>query len=127
VSPWVKLDDSFPDHPKVLKAGDQAAWMFVCGLLYSARALTDGFIPIDAVRRLTHLKNPMRFAQKLVEVRLWELAEGGFTIHDYAKYQRSRQQIEAERERNAKRSRRWRDKERDGTVTPLRGRDDDVA
>jgi hypothetical protein len=94
---WVKLDDQFPDHPKVVAAGSAAAWLFVCGLSYCSRLLTDGFIPRGQVRRLTDAKTPDRLADQLVKVGLWETADGGFRVHDYLVYQPSREQIEAGR------------------------------
>jgi hypothetical protein len=52
---WVRLDDQFADHPKVTTAGPLAGWLYVCGLLYAARYLTDGFIPTAHVARLAAL------------------------------------------------------------------------
>jgi hypothetical protein len=31
----VKLYNSTPTNPKVLRAGDRAAWLYVCGLCYA--------------------------------------------------------------------------------------------
>ena len=42
---WIKIDDQFADHPKVLQAGPLASWLYVCGLTYSGRYLTDGWVP----------------------------------------------------------------------------------
>ena len=52
---WVKLDDQFSDHPKLLKVGPLAGWLWVSSLAYSSRYLTDGFIPEEAVPRLINL------------------------------------------------------------------------
>ena len=49
---WVKIDDHFSDHPKVVQAGPEAAWLYICGLCYCAKYLTDGFIPKRQVKRL---------------------------------------------------------------------------
>jgi hypothetical protein len=80
---WIKIDDQFPDHPKVITAGPAAGWLYVCGLCYCGRYLTDGFIPSGQVRRLADLKDPQKLADALVSVGLWEVAEGGYQVHDY--------------------------------------------
>lgn len=94
---WVKIDDQFASHPKILKAGPAAAWLYVCGLTYCNRYLTDGFIPAEAVRLLTDLKNPGKEAAKLVNAGLWEIADGGYIVHDYLDWNPSAEQIRSER------------------------------
>lgn len=108
---WVRLDDGFPDHPKVVRAGDLAAWLYVCGLTYANRQGTDGFIPAAIVPRLTGLKNPLALANRLVEAGLWERSEdGGYRIHDYLEYQPSAERVRQERSTNAARQASWRGK-----------------
>lgn len=101
---WLKLDDTLPENPKILEAGPLAAWLYVSGLAYCARNLTDGFIPQGAVRALT---DDTSQATTLVEVGLWTTAERGYQVHDYLEHQRSREQIDndrtAARERQAAR------------------------
>ena len=43
---WVKLGDEFPMHPKVLRVGPTGLALFVSGLCYSSRYLTDGVIEL---------------------------------------------------------------------------------
>jgi hypothetical protein len=81
---WVLLDDNFPSHPKVVQAGNAAAFLFVCGLCYCRRFHTEGFIPTNAAKNLGVFSNPRRLIDALIEVGLWERAEGGFMVHDYA-------------------------------------------
>lgn len=85
---WVYLDDHFPDHPKVVAAGGDAAWLFVCGLAYCKRYRTDGAIPGPQVGKLTDRRSPSRLAKRLVEVGLWEVTVGGFRVHDYDDWNR---------------------------------------
>ena len=94
---WVKLDDQFADHPKVVAAGPMAAWLYVCGLTYAARLMTDGYIPNAQVRRLADIEGADEQAQRLVDVGLWEVVEDGFQIHDYEDYQLTRADIEKKR------------------------------
>ncbi len=81
--PWVYIDDKFDQHPKVIEAGSDAAWLFVAGLCWSNRNLTAGRIPRSAVRLLTD-KRPAPLVARLLAVVLWELADGdAYLIHDY--------------------------------------------
>lgn len=89
---WLRLDDAFADHPKIVAAGPLAGWLHVCGLLYSARLLTDGFIPAGQVRKLADVDAPLDLAEQLCRVGLWEACEGGYQIHDYLEYNPSREE-----------------------------------
>ncbi len=95
---WVKLDDQFADHPKVLMAGPLASWLYVCGLTYCSRLLTDGFIPTAQVRRLADVDNAQELANKLVEVGLWDIVDNGFQIHDYLQYNPTAESIKSRQE-----------------------------
>ena len=103
---WLKLDDQFFDHPKVVQAGRDAAWLHIAGMLYCARYLTDGFIPQGMVRRLTDVDRPEECAHTLVAVRLWEEAQGGYLVHDYLHYNPSRAKSEKDAEAARDRMRR---------------------
>lgn len=105
---WVKLDDGFPQHPKVVEAGHKAAWLYICSLTYSSSQLTNGHIPRALVGRLTDIPGEKRLAQRLVEVGLWEHTEEGFVIHDYGDYQRTREQVQEQRAAAKRRMADWR-------------------
>jgi hypothetical protein len=109
---WVRIDDQFPDHPKVVAAGPLAGWLAVCGLCYCNRNLTDGFIPRAVAHRLTSFEHigietggdGQTFAvgddascewmaQVLVEHGIWREVAGGYAIHDYGEYQLSKAEI----------------------------------
>jgi 5-methylcytosine-specific restriction endonuclease McrA len=77
---WVRLDDQFTDHPKIVQAGPLAGWLFVCGLGYAARYLTDGSIPAAQVRRLADVEDAEPLAARLVAAGLWEPVEGGYQV-----------------------------------------------
>jgi hypothetical protein len=108
--PWIRLDDQFPDHPKVLAAGPAAAWLYVCGIGYCNRLLTDGRIPAGQVRKLADVDNAPELAARLVDVGLWEATEDGYIIHDFLEYQPSAEQVKAERADNARRQQEWRER-----------------
>jgi hypothetical protein len=98
---WVRLDDGFTEHPKVVEAGPMAAWLYVCGLTYCARNLTDGVLPNAQITRLLPTRSVHALAQKLVDVGLWETTPGGFRVHDYLIYNASREQTLALRQQKA--------------------------
>lgn len=108
--PWVRLDDEFPDHPKIVAAGHAAAWLHVTALCYCNRLLTDGFIPADKVPLL--VPNASKLVDRLVDAGVWHRTtrQGveGFEIHDFLKYQPSREEVLEERRKNAERQERWR-------------------
>jgi len=106
--PWFNVDDGFHCHPKVLAAGNAAMGLWTrCGS-YCARYATNGFVPA-AIAKAYGSKPELA---RLVQVG-WLLAEeGGYRMHDYLDYNRTSDQIAADREKAAERKRRQR--ERDG-------------
>ena len=96
--PYLNLDDNFADHPKVDGLSDGAFRLHVAGMLYTSKHMLDGFVPASRVPRLTRTYRP-RFLAELMGERIWLPADAGYTIHDYLDWNRSREQIEADRER----------------------------
>lgn len=115
---WVRLDEEFYHHPKVVQVGPLGMAMQVAALCYSNRYLTDGFISRKIAPGLidldgvlfrdedTEIANgwhaplwPM-VVEALVEAGLWEPVKGGWKIHDYEDYQPSKAEVEVQRERN---------------------------
>jgi len=105
---WIRIDDSAPEHPKLIRAGTSACWLWVCGLAYCSRHLTDGIIPSEAIERFG-VAGAAKHAAQLVAVGLWEQTSGGYLVHDYHEYQPSRSQVETRRERSAQRLKAWRE------------------
>jgi hypothetical protein len=94
---WTKLDDGFWMHPKVLMAGNSAAGIFARLLSYCGAYLTDGMIPSQIVA--TIVGQDRDALDELHRVGLIDLLEtGGAVIPDYLDHQRSRAQVEADRE-----------------------------
>jgi hypothetical protein len=112
--PWVKLDDHFADHPKILEAGPVAGFVFIAGLCYANRHLTNGFIPTTAVTSLVKRNgvNVAQISQRLCSVGLWaettKKETRGYQIHDYLEFQPSRASVIKARKTNAKRQAAWR-------------------
>lgn len=115
---WVKLDDQFTRHPKVLAAGPLAGWLHVCALNYCAQYLTDGFVPKAAVNGLADFSSleqtfgsmgegcvAMDFVSDLLKTRMWVEAPGGYQIHDYLEYNPSREDVQKKRQADLERKR----------------------
>jgi len=91
---WAKLDDALIDHHKIADAGAQlgkngqglALAIYVVGLMYGAKHLTDGYLSQAVVANFRHVAEPLRVADALTKVKLWEKVPGGFKIHDYHEY-----------------------------------------
>jgi len=109
---WIKIDDQFADHPKVIAAGPLAAWLYVCGLTYCGRYLTDGWIPDGQVRKLADIDDAAAQVQRLVDVGLWERVDDGYIVHDYLEYNPTGEKVRAERAANARRQAEWRERNR---------------
>jgi hypothetical protein len=98
---WVKLDDQFHDHPKVVAAGPMAELLYIRALGYCARYLTGGAIPRAMLPRLTPAKNGDALAETLVEVGLWEETDTGWQVHDYLDWNPSPDQVRATRKKRS--------------------------
>lgn len=86
---FVKIAVGLREHPKILEAGDDAGWLYVCAIMWSKEHDTDGFIPEYALARLTGKRNPSRLVSRLVSVRLFDVTDNGWLIHDYLQVQES--------------------------------------
>lgn len=80
---WIKIDDQFRDHPKVLAAGPMASWLYVCGLCYIAREMTGGYIPTQALKELMDNLSDDVVWLRLIRAKLWSKVPGGFHIADW--------------------------------------------
>jgi len=115
---WVKLDDAFGEHPKIARISDTALALWVTGLAYCNRNLTDGFIPNTVgLGQLRYCEgNAIPGIRELESVGLWIPVKGGWQVHDYADFQPSREAVLAEREAARGRMQRRRSGEQPGDV-----------
>lgn len=106
MSPWVRLDDSAPDDPRLAAVGSHGRGILVDSLCYSNRHLTDGWVPRTHVFRWAAEGSDPEAATKLVASLLQfvvltpEAREGidGFRIHqEYVGLQPTRDQVMKQR------------------------------
>jgi hypothetical protein len=113
--PWVTLDDQIASHPKIVKAGPEAAWMWACAIAYCQNHLTDGEVPLEALVTFGGFKHHRAVAERLVEARvrpagagLFERRDGGYAVHDYLKHNSSAETVLAARAKESARKATWR-------------------
>lgn len=108
---WAKFDDRWATHPKLLSAGLEAKGLDASGICWSAGQETDGFVPDSAVVALCcgH-RHPKKVADRLVEVGRWARDDDrkGYVIHDFDRYNFTRDQGEAKRKSEAERKAEYR-------------------
>ncbi len=92
---WVKLDDGFPTHPKVVGLSLEARWAYIESLCYAAKYETDGMIP-DVVAPNGSVR------EALLAAGLWESGSAAVQVHDFLVYNPSKS--EKERKRNVSRT-----------------------
>lgn len=99
--PWVRLDTSMPDNPKLLgllteKEGHRAAFVWVCCLAYAGKHGTDGFIPREAAPRCNGRTADFRL---LASHDLLVEDAGGWLIKSWDEFQISDADAQKRRER----------------------------
>lgn len=120
---WFKVDDKFHTSRKVLSIPRRhrlaAVGLWTMAGNWSASELTDGKVPAYVLEELGATETLIR---ALVEARLWldhrstearptvDRGSTGIEFHNWAEYQPTRAEVEAERAKAAERQRRWREK-----------------
>lgn len=108
---WFKVDDGFWAHKKVMAipAKDRAAaiGLWTMAAAWCAHQLEDGKFPKYL---LPVMGGTERMAARLVAVGLWIDKGDHYVFHDWKKWQSSRADVEAKREKDAERKRRWRER-----------------
>lgn len=119
---WANLDDAFPKHPKALPLSDAAFRLHVSGICHAAQYELDGVLHAEAVPLLVPRYKRATLEELLRRGTWHDIGQGcgtdycrlgvpeSYVIHDYLQWNRSREQIEAERERKRKAGRKGAEK-----------------
>lgn len=99
--PWFNVDDGFTFHVKCVKAGNAAVGLWTRAGAWSARHLTDGFVPAEIAATIGTRAQVAR----LVSVGLWVETDGGYVFHEWSEDNRNptkekvleKRRVEAER------------------------------
>lgn len=97
--PWVKVDDKFHSHPKVMELDLAAVGLWTLAATWCADYLTDGEIKKGQVRRLGGTDDHI---DQLVESGLWEESGRGYRFTDWFDYQPSAESVKSDREAKSK-------------------------
>jgi hypothetical protein len=101
---WLRLDDSYPEHPKLASLTDSAFRAHVRCMAYCARHLTDGYVPASVVREYAgSVLGELTATPRIGSSSLLEECDGGFMVHDYLDYNPTREKVLADRKREADR------------------------
>lgn len=116
--PWFKVDDTLHSHPKPRRAGLPAMGLWGLAGSHCMAYKTDGFVPDWFV---ASWPNGRKLATELVKARLWEASskddETGWQFHDWAHFQPTSEEIEADRVYARERQRKRRAKLREARQT----------
>lgn len=104
--PWFNVDDGFANSKPVLKIPRRyrcaAIGLWTLAGSWSAKELTDGFIPDEA---LEEFAGTPAIAAMLVRAGLWRKVEGGWQFEGWSKWQKTKERVLAYREREAEKKR----------------------
>lgn len=118
---WAKFDDKYIYHPKLQEAGWAAQCVDMRAIIYCAGQETDGVVNLSSLPNLLgDIPRWRAHVSKLVEVNRWHVqghdcAECGqcrstqYVIHDFLKFNLSREKCDAEREKARERMARSRE------------------
>lgn len=107
---WVRLDDRFPSHRKVALLSDRAFRLYVSALCWSSENLTEGKILDRELTVVARVRSMKATARELEAAQLWDRLPDGWQIHDYLDFNPTSEQVRAERDANAARQKRFRDR-----------------
>ena len=102
---WLRLDDRFTKHPKVLKLKRVDRWTWLEILEYCAAYRTGGHVP-DAIADVLPHATPALIKQ-CIAAGLLDAEEHGWNVHDWDVYN-------PKDPAHAERQRRYRQRQRDG-------------
>lgn len=107
---WFNLDDGFYDHPKFESISDSATALWARVGAWCAKHATDGVFHLNVARRLSRPHGDAAacsgYVSELLQAKLWERVdydESSLAFHEWSKYQRTKQQVEHDRDRGRQR------------------------
>lgn len=104
---WVKLDDGFFRHRKVVDLSKDGKLLFLAGLCYAAEQLTDGRLSRGAIRTAAFYADvPEETAKELVESGLWHADGEDVLIGSYLDFNPTAEEAHARREARSEAGRR---------------------
>lgn len=84
---WLKVDDGFPDHPKVLQCSNSTIGVWTKLGSWCAKHLTDGRFSLESISQYDPEGEAL--GELLSSGLAEEHPEGGYQLHDFTDYNRS--------------------------------------
>ena len=107
---WFKVDDSFPQHRKVLRIPRRhrmaCIGLWISGAAWCSRHLSDGWLDKFLIDELGGSDD---LAALLIDVGLWEDKGEHVLFHNWSDFQTTRAQVEEKKEKDAERKRKSRE------------------
>ena len=102
---YAPLSAHYYKDDAIAEAGEKAELLFVRGLAFCADILKDGFISdVQLVRFVgVGMRDAKARADRLVDVGLWERADGGYIVRSWEKWNQSLAEIKAKQKADAER------------------------
>lgn len=98
---YVTLDDNWDEHPKFVALSEGAQLLFVKGLTYANRYLTDGHIPKQIAHKKVHKGSGK--AKELCAAGIFQVVKDGYLIRDFLDWNDSKETVLERRRKSAER------------------------
>jgi hypothetical protein len=113
---WFKVDDKIHSHPKARRAGLAAMGLWSLAGSHCMDYLTDGIVEHWFVDSWPEGR---KLAAALVDAGLWNEHPQGWTFHDWAEFQPTRDKVLSGRAATRERVERWRNERRNGVTNDV--------
>lgn len=115
---FVFVQTSYLRHPKIVGLHERAVLLHLASILWTAEHLTDGYVPVTALRSLCDeagigARWRDHRVRDLVSRQLWDELPEGWHVHDFEDWNRSstRAVVESNRAAAVERQRRHRERQ----------------
>lgn len=100
---WLKIDDNFPEHERIIGLpGPAAKWLHVVALCHCAKQLTDGHIEpfrLKVICAVAEVPRATFQIKELVKAGLWlDNGDGSYEVRDFLHYNPSSADVKAKRQ-----------------------------
>jgi len=112
---WLRIESNFPNHRKVLAAGQQLGrgavgrviGVWTIGACYAVAHLTDGLVPAIVLEDTRYDRHPREVIAAMVDQGLLHVVDGGYQLHDFNDYNPSADAVKEKRRNDLARKRRF--------------------